>query len=104
MRREVDSVVRDPALGKVVGPDLFRALARPHLSAALPGDRFLLLPQLDLVQAGTQHLHRLLTILDLRLFILLRHDQARWQVREPYRRVGRVHALPAWTARAKGID
>ena len=59
---------------------------------------------LHVVQAGAQHLHRLRAVLDLRLLVLLRDDQPGRHVRDAHRRVGRVHALAARTARAERID
>ena len=38
MRREVDAVIGDPALGEVVGADLLGPLTGAHLPAPLPGD------------------------------------------------------------------
>src|SRR5471030_868529 len=45
VRREVDAVVRDAALRKVVGADFLRSLAGADLAAAILGDRFVLLVQ-----------------------------------------------------------
>ena len=102
--REVDAVIGDPVLREVVGADLLGALARADLAAAILGDRVLLLAQLHLVEPRPQHLHRLRAILDLRFLVLLRDDDAGRNVGEAHRRVGRVDALPAGSARAEGVD
>ena len=102
--REVDAVVGDAALREVVGADLLGPLAGAHLAAPLLGDGVLLLLHLHLVETRAQHLHRLRAVLDLRLLVLLRHDDAGRNVREPHRRVGGVHALAAGAARAERVD
>src|SRR6185436_19939494 len=49
-------------------------------------------------------LHRLCAVLDLRLLVLLRDDQAGRDVRDPDGGVRRVHALTAGAARAERVD
>ena len=71
VHREVDAVVGHPALGKVVGPDLGRAVAGAHHGAALAGARRLLLGDHPVEQPRAQHLHRLELVLQLRFLILL---------------------------------
>ena len=97
-------MIGDAALREVVGADLLGSLAGAHLAAAILRDGFLLLAHLDLVEPRAQHLHRLRAILDLRLLVLLRDDQPGRQVRDSDRRVRRVHALAAGSARAERID
>src|SRR5436190_23063351 len=65
VRGEVDPVIGDAALRKVVRPDFFGSFTGAHLAPAVLRDRFLLLPHLHLVEARAQHLHRLRAILDL---------------------------------------
>ena len=59
---------------------------------------------LDFVEPGAQHLHRLRAVLDLRLFVLLRDDDAGRDVRDAHGGVGRVDALAAGAARAERVD
>ena len=89
---------------EVVGADLLRALAGADLAAAILGDRVLLLAQLHLVEPRAQHLHRLRAVLDLRLLVLLRDDDAGRDVRDADGGVGRVDALAARAARAERVD
>src|SRR6185503_3749720 len=86
-------VVRDDVVAEVVGADLLGPLAGADLAAAILGDRVLLLAQLDLVEAGAQHFHRLRLVLDLRLLVLLRDDDAAWQVGDADRGIRGVDAL-----------
>ena len=97
-------MVGDAVFLEVVGADLLGALAGADLAAAILRDRFLLLVHLHLVEPRPQHLHRLRAILDLRLLVLLRDDDAGRNVREADRRIGRVDALAAGSARAEGVD
>ena len=57
-----------------------------------------------LEQARTQHAHCLLAVLQLRLLVLHRDDDAGRLVGDPHRGVGRVHRLPAGSARPEDID
>src|SRR5919109_1898482 len=100
VRRQLDAVVGDSVLGKVVGADLLGALARADLRPARGVELGLLLLALDLVQASAQHAQRLLAVLELALLVLHRHDEAGWKVRDADGRVGRVDALSAGTGRA----
>ena len=60
--------------------------------------------QLHLVEARAQHLHRLRLVLDLRLLVLLRDDEAARDVGDADGGVGGVDALAAGAARAEGVD
>src|SRR5207302_8487653 len=60
VRRQLDPVVRDAVLGKVVGADLLRARAGPGLRAARRRLLCRLPFTLRLVDARTQNAHRLL--------------------------------------------
>ena len=77
VRREVDAVIGHAALREVIGANLLGAIAGADLALALLGDGVVLLLQLRLVEADAQHLHRLGAVLDLRLFVLLRHHRCR---------------------------
>src|ERR1035441_6108021 len=64
VRGEADAMVGNTVLGEVVGADLFAAIATAHHRLALLGQRVLLLLLLHFVQAGAQHAHAFLAILD----------------------------------------
>src|SRR5207247_443042 len=74
--REIDSVVGHAALGKVVGPDLRRAVAGADHRAAVARARRLLLGDHPVEQPSAQHLHRLHLVLKLRFLVLLAHHHA----------------------------
>src|SRR5262245_47891076 len=82
MSREVDAMVGDAALREVIRANLFGSFAGAHLAAPILGDRVLLFLHLHFIETRAQHFHRLRAILDLRLLILLRHDDAGGDVRE----------------------
>ena len=63
-------------LWEIVGADFFRAVSGLDLASPFGGDGFMLLGLLHFVEASAEHTHGLGAILDLRLFILLRDDQA----------------------------
>jgi len=82
---EADAVIGDAVLRKIIGTDLLAAIARSHHAAPLGADRLLLFFELNLIKSRTQHALGLGAILDLRFFVLARHDQARRQMREAHR-------------------
>src|SRR5581483_2255916 len=88
-------MVGDAVLRKVVGPDLLAAVAGLHHAAAQRAHLGVVLGPLHLQEPAAQHHHRLVLVLELALLVLAGHDQARWEVRDPHRRVGRIHALSA---------
>src|ERR1019366_329341 len=102
VRGEADAMVGHAVLGEVVGSDLLAAIATAHHRLALLGQRVLLLLLLHFVQAGAQHAHSFLAILDLRLLVLAAHHRVGWQVRNADRRVRRIHRLTAGTGGAEG--
>ena len=74
---QLDAVVGDPVLGEVVGADLLRALARADLRAPRRVELGPLALELALVEPRAQDAHRLLAVLQLRLLVLHRDDDAR---------------------------
>src|SRR5262249_16935395 len=97
VRAVLDPVVSDAALGEVVGADLLGALTTANLGLALGGDLGVLLGKVVLIRARAQHPHRPLLVLQLRLLVLHRDDDAARFVGYPHRRVGRVDRLTAGT-------
>ncbi len=67
-------------------------------------DLFSALLLLELVEAGAQDRQRGVLVLELRLLVLTGHDGTRRYVRDAHRRVGRVHRLPARSARPIDVD
>src|SRR5690606_12051258 len=94
VQREVDAMVRHPALGEVVGADALGTVAGSHLQQ--PRLRALVrrLHALQVEQAGAQNLHGARTVLVLRL-LRLRNDDAGRQMRYANGRIGRVDVLAA---------
>ena len=99
-----DAVVGHAPLGEVVGPDLLRALAGADLGAPVGGQLGLLLGDLGLVEPRAQDLERALAVLQLRLLVLHRDDDAGRLVRDADGRVGRVDRLPARARGAVDVD
>ena len=64
----------------------------------------LLLLELHLVEAGAQHLHAHLAVLNLRALVLGLHHGVGGQVRDAHGGVGGVDALTAGAGRAVGVD
>src|SRR5690242_8674595 len=102
--RQPDPVVGDPVLRVVVGPDLLGPISAadhrlPRRAVGLP-----LLRQLQVVEPRPQHAQRLGLVLVLALLVLDLDDEARGDVGDPYRRVGRVHGLAARARRSFDLD
>ena len=97
-------MVGDAALGKIVGADALRAVARAHLKAAAGGILAVLLLALKLVQAGLEHAHGLFPILNLAALILTGDHQSRGQMGDAHGGVGAVDVLAARAGGAIGVD
>src|SRR6266849_6793801 len=97
-------MVREPVLGEILGPYYFRADARTDHLLAFFRQGVLLLLHLDLVQARAQYTHAFFAVLDLRFLILTTHHGTRRSVRDPHRRIRRVHRLSARPRRTEGVD
>src|SRR6266550_1610062 len=96
-RRQVesDSMIRHPILGEVVGADLVRTIAGADHRPARDRVGLALLRELAIVEPRSQDGHCLGLVLVLALLVLDLHDEARRQVGDPHRRVGRVDGLAA---------
>jgi len=97
-------VVGHAILGLVVRANLLGAVAVTDLREARGPLLGLLLLELHLVEAGTQHLHADLAVLDLRALLLRLHHRVGRQVRDAHGGVGRVHALTSGARRAVRVD
>src|SRR5262245_22896398 len=101
---ELDPVVGDAVLGEVVGADLLGPLARADLRAARRLLLLALLLAFALVEARAENAERLRLVLELRLLVLHRDDEARRNMRDPDRGVRRVDALATRPGRAVDVD
>ena len=98
---QADPMVGDSVLFEIVGADLFRPVAAAHHGFAFGRKSVVLFLLFYLLQPGTQHAHRFFAVLDLRLFILHRNDDARRHMCDADSRIRRVHRL---AARARGTE
>src|SRR4029077_18990226 len=101
--RQVDPMIRDAALGEVVRPDLGRAIAGAHHCPALPRTGRLLVGDDAVEQPRPQYLQGLELVLQLRLLILLLHDEPGGEVGDAYGAVGGIYALAAGPAAAEHV-
>ncbi len=97
-------MVGDPVLLVVVRADLLGASTALDLLASRRAQLGVLAFLFDLQQARAQDPQRLVLVLQLALLVLAGDDEARRLVRDPYRRVGRVHRLAPRTGGAEHID
>src|SRR5262245_33957265 len=104
VEREVDAMVRDASLRKVVGADALRTVAASHLQHAGLRLRGLLLLLFRGEQACLQQRHRTRAVLVLRALILaLDHDAGR-KVRDADSGFRLVHVLSAGARGAVRVD
>src|SRR3990170_8682034 len=75
---EADAMVGDAPLREVVGADALGAVARADLAAAVLRPLGVALRPLKLVEARSQHLHRLGLVLVLGLLVLLADHEPTW--------------------------
>src|SRR5580704_475186 len=102
VEREVDAMVGDAPLRKIVGADALGAVARPDLAAPIGGALGVALLPLGVVEPGAQGRHRLRPVAVLRA-LLLHHDRdAGRDVRHAHRGLGLVDVLAAGAAGAHG--
>ena len=104
VERQLDPVIRDPALRKIIGADFFRTVAGSDLAASQI--RFSVMPllQLQVIELGTQEREGFILILQLGPLGLGIDDNTGWQMRQPYRRVRRIDALSAVAGRPCDIN
>src|SRR5713101_4860451 len=99
MERQANAVIGYAVLREIVGADFFGAVAGLDLAAALSGKRGLALFLLLFVEARAKNAHSFGAIFYLRLFVLLRHDQAAGDVRDAHGGISRVDGLAARAGR-----
>ena len=104
VQRQVDPVVGDPALGKVVGTNPLRAITGTDQQLTLTGNGIGRGAGLLIIEFGRQPGHRPGAVLVLGAFFLALHDNAGRQVRDANGRVSLVDVLTAGTRGFVGID
>ena len=104
VERQIDAVIGDAALRKVVGADALGAIAAAHLQAPRLRLRAVLLLLLGGQQARLQQRHGARAVLVLGALVLAFHHDAARQVRDAHGRVGLVDVLAAGAGGAVGVD
>src|SRR6185437_947308 len=104
VRGEADAMIRHAILRKIVRTDLGRSVAGANLRLPHARASGLDVGQPRIEDARAQHLHSLQLVLQLRLLILLAHDDPGGDVRDAHRGVRGVHALAAGPRRTKDVD
>ena len=97
-------MIRHTPLREVVGTDLLRAVAAPHLAFSQRRLLTRLLLLLDLIQTRPEHTEGLFLVLQLGTLILAGDDDPGRTVRDPDRAGGLVDMLSAGTAGTIGVD
>ena len=103
MDGQIDAVIGDAALRKVISADALRAVARSDLGLARLAAGAVGLFALGLVETRAQDLHGELAVLMLRFFSG-DNDNAGWDMRDADGGIGFVDVLAAGTGGAHGID
>ena len=103
VERQVDAVIGQPVVGKVVGADALAAVAGADQRSPFVGPRCVLLLPLQFVEPRFQHAQGLGEILVLAFFILALHDQARFVMRQPDGGGRFVDVLAAGAAGAENV-
>src|SRR6202041_2020243 len=104
VEREVDAMIGDAALRKIIGADAFRAVAGADLLATIGRARRVDALLFGVVDARAQDVHRRGAVLVLRTAVLHHHHDAGRKMGDADRRFGLVDVLAAGTLRAHGID
>src|SRR5215213_3745570 len=91
MDRQTNPMIADAVFLEVISTNLFRAIAGANHRTTLACLCFVLLLLFKLLKTRAQNSHRLFAVLDLRLLVLHRNDNAGWQVRQPHCGVSRVY-------------
>ena len=97
-------MVGDSVLREIVGSDALGPVHRANLTLPHDGCRGIDLLLLAGEHTGTQHPHPCLTVLQLRLLVLHRHDDSGGEVGDAHGGVGRIHRLAPGATRAIDID
>src|SRR5260370_8826417 len=101
---ESDTVIGHTILWKVVSANLLAAIAHLYLGPPRLAQFFLPARLFQVPQARPEHRKRLHFILKLLLLILAGDYHPRGQVRNAYRRIGRVDALPPVPSPAMDVN
>ena len=95
IQRQADPMVRNPALGEIVGADPLVAHTGAHLAAAHTGDLAVQPLLLLLIELGGQHPHTFLPVLELAALLLAGHHNSRGLVDQTDGGAGFVDVLAA---------
>src|SRR5690606_6885954 len=101
---DVDAVVGDAVLGKVVGADAFAAIARAHHGLAGRAAAAFVLAQLLFVEPGAEHFQGLGLVLVLAALVLALHDKTGGYMGDANGGFGLVDMLAAGAAGAELVD
>src|SRR6476661_8140230 len=71
-------MICNPALWKIISPDLGTSVARANETFSVTGNLFFLFAHLFFVQSGTQHLHGFFTVAKLGAFGLTNDNGTGW--------------------------
>src|SRR5262249_3776253 len=104
VKGQVDPMIGDPALRKIVGADALRSVAAAALPLSPGGTGAGAGLPLHLVKTRAQNLERSRLVLVLGFLVLLNDNEPGRQMGNPYSAVGRVDRLAARTARPKDVD
>ena len=101
---QVDAVIGDPPLRKIVGANPLAAISRSDQTASGGGlTRFAFAP-FAVTQTGCQDLHRAVFVAMLRAIVLTFNDKPGGQVGDAHRAIGLVNVLTAGAGGPKRID
>ena len=104
VQRQINAVIGDAALRKIIGADAFRAVAGADLPAPLGRSLGVELAALGVVQFGAQHLQRFGFVLMLRALFLHKDDHAGRQMGDADGGFGLVDVLAAGALGPHGVD
>src|SRR5262249_40867782 len=95
MQRKADPVIADAILAEVIRADFLAAIAASNHGSPLVGERLLLLFHFAFVKSGTENAQGFSVVLDLRLLVLTRNNEARRNMCQANRRIRCIYRLPA---------
>ncbi len=104
VEREIDAVVGQTALRKIVGADALRTVARADLRAPVGGAFGVEFLPLGVVDPRAQQRHGARPVLVLRTLVLTENDDAGRNMRDADRRFSLIDVLAAGALRAHRVD
>src|SRR5262249_7933293 len=101
---EANAVIGDTVLREIVGANFLATVSAPDHGFTFFRQCILLLLHLDFVQAGAQHAHGFLAILNLGLLVLAADHRVGWNVGDTHGGVSRVDRLSAGAGGTERVD